>query len=215
MKNYLESSINMNVGKIMANLSYGWNDLCTETTIKTLIEGSAVYLGRNKSKDRPVCVELRDMNDKFHFGMYVQYIKQDEDGADEGSWALSMTFDEKDIDHDNWTIVKYPDDQVLAGIIYDVGYTRYGAYYKYSPKETNNTVCDGSPQELFCICVDGIVEYMRANVAIDPELEMTNYFTASAKLEGDGSVYIGVEPSALMKQHIKDDAAIDQAKSAA
>jgi hypothetical protein len=56
---------------------------------------------------------------------------------------------------------------------------------------------------------------MRANVAIDPELEMTNYFTASAKLEGDGSVYIGVEPSALMKQHIKDDAAIDQAKSAA
>ena len=207
MKNYLESSISMHVGQTMANLNYGWNDLCTETTIKTLVEGCAVYLGRNKSKDRPVAVELRDKNDKFHFGMYVQYIKQDE--GDEGSWTLSMTFDEKDIDRENWTIVRYPEDQVLAGIIYDVGYTRYGAYYKYSPKETNNTICDGSPQELFCICVDGIVDYMRANVAIDPEMEMTNYFTCSAKLEADGSVYIGVEPSALMKQHIKDDAAID------
>lgn len=210
MKNFMESTICLQVGKIMSNRNYSWNDRCTEVTVKTLVEGFAVYLGRNKSKDRPVVAELRDFEDKFHFAMWVQYIKQEEEGADEGSWALSMTFDEKDIDYDNWTVVKYPEDQVLAGAVYDVGYSRYGAYYKFQPKDNNNEVCEGSPQELFCACVDGIVEYMRGNVSIDPILQMENYFTATAKLEGDGSVYIGMEPSALMKQHIKGDAEIDQ-----
>lgn len=209
MKNFFESTICMQIGKEMSSRNYGWNDRCTEVTIKTMIEGFAVYLGRNKSKDRPLAVELKDANDKFHFGMVAQYIKQDEEGADDGSWALTMTFDEKDIDRENWTVVSYPEDQVLDSIVYDVGYSRYGAYYKFSPKDNNNEVCEGSPQELFCACIDGIANYMRANASVDPQLELENYFTCTAKLEGDGSIYIGVEPSALMKQHIKDDAAID------
>ena len=209
MKNFLESTIPMQVGKIMAGRNYGWSDVCTEVSIKTLIEGFAVYLGRNKSKDTPLAIELLDTNGKFHFGMFVQYHKQDEEGADEGSWSLSMTFDEKDIDKENWTVINYPEDPVLGGIIYDVGYTRYGAYYKFTPKETAGQISEGSPQELFCTVIDVTVDYMRANVAIDPELELTNYFNITAKLEADGSVYLGIEPSALIKQHVKDDAAID------
>ena len=210
MKNFTESTICQEIGKIMLNRSYGWNDHCSEVTIKTVFEGFSVYLGRNKNKDTTVCAILKDVNDKFHFAAYVQYQKQDEEGADEGSWTLNMTFDEKDIDKENWTIVSYPEDPVLAGIVSDIGYSRYGAYYQFAPKNNVNEVCDGSPQELMCTCIDVIASYMRANVANDPELEITGYATLTAKLEADNSVYIGVEPSALMKQHVKDDAAIDK-----
>ena len=208
MKNFLESTVPMQVSKIMLDRNYGWGEHSTLVTIKTLIEGFAVYLGRNKSKDTPVAATLVGLNDKFYFQ------KQDEEGADEGSWTLSMTFDEKDIDYDNWTVAKYPHDPVLSGIIYDVGFTRYGANFVFSPKDNVGTICEGSPQELFCTIVDVIVDYMRANVSIDPQLELTNYFTITATLETDGSVYLGVEPSALMKQHVKDDSDIDSNQNA-
>ena len=194
MKNFTESTICQEIGKIMLNRSYGWNDHCSEVTIKTVFEGFSVQTRKGIG----------------HFAAYVQYQKQDEEGADEGSWTLNMTFDEKDIDKENWTIVSYPEDPVLAGIVSDIGYSRYGAYYQFAPKNNVNEVCDGSPQELMCTCIDVIASYMRANVANDPELEITGYATLTAKLEADNSVYIGVEPSALMKQHVKDDAAIDK-----
>jgi hypothetical protein len=210
MKNFLESTIPMQVGKIMSGRNYAWSDYCTDATFKTLFEGMALYLGRNKSKDIPVAIELRDSNDKFHFGAYVQYIKQDE--GDEGSWVLNYTFCETDIDRENWTIAKYPDDQVASGILTDIAYTRYGMIFKFLPKDNNGNICEGSPQELLCTCIDALYDYMRANVTQDPELEYPNYFTATAKLDGDGSVYVGIEPSAIMKQHVKDDSYIDKEK---
>lgn len=205
MKNLLTSSIISEVGKIMGSRKYGWNDKCTEVSLETMIEGFAVYLGRNKSKDTPLAIKLVDMNDKFHFGMYVQYIKQEEDNGEEGSWNLGMTFNENDIDSENWNVVKYPDDPVLMGIVADVGYTVYGAHFKFVPKDSNGVISEGSPQEIFCTIIDVVADYMRSNVAIDPDLELPKYFTMTAKLEGDGSVYIGVQPSALIKQHIKED----------
>ena len=203
MKNFVSTTISTEVGKIFGSRKYGWNDHATELTIETLIEGFAVYLGRNKSKDIPLAIKLVDTNDKFHFGMYVQYLKQDDD--EEGSWSLSMTFNENDIDSDNWKVVKYGDDPILNSIVNDTGYNTYGVHFKYAPKDASGNIREGSPQEIFCTIIDVIVDYMRANVTTDPELELVNYFTAVAKLEGDGSVYIGIEPAALIKQHIKDD----------
>ena len=208
MKNFFETTICMQVGKIMVGRNYGWNDRCTELSLETLVEGFAVYLGRNKSKDTPLATVLVDMNDRFHFGMVVEYHKQSDD-SEGGSWSLSITFNEKDIDYDNWTIVKYPEDPVLSGIIYDVGFTKYGIHFKFAPRDNVGTISEGSPQELFCTIVDVLIDYMRANVAIDPEMELTKFFTVTAKLEGDGSVYLGVEPSALLKQHVKDDSISD------
>ena len=215
MKNYLESTIPTQVDKIMSSRDYGWNDRCTEVCIRTLCEAMAVYLGRNKSKDTPVAIELRDVDDKFHFGAYVQFIKQDEEGADDGSWPLNYTFAENDIDHENWTVVKYPEDQVACGILSDIAFSRYGMIFKFLPKDTDGKICEGSPQELLCTCIDAVYDYMRANVAQDPDLEFTDYFTATAKVDGDGSVYVGMTASALMKQHVKDDAFIDKKDSAA
>lgn len=205
MRNFLEATINSQVQKAMLGRSFNWSERCTEICIQSMIEGFAVYLGRNKNKDNTVAAILVDMNDRFHFGMYVQYQKQDESGGDEGSWSLSMTFDERDIDKENWTIVKFPDDQVLENTVYDLSYTRYGGVFKFKPKDNVGRISEGSPQELFCTVIDALVAYMRANVAIDPQLDIPNYCVLTGKLEGDGSVYIGAEPSALIKQHVKDD----------
>ena len=210
MKNYLETTINMQVNKIMSSRNYGWNDHCTEMILNTLFEATAVYLGRNKSKDTPVAIEIRDANDKFHFGAFVQYMKTDEAGADEGSWALSYTFSENDINHTDWTVVKYPQDQVAAAVIEDIAYSRYGIMFKFLEKDSSGKVAEGSPQELINICIDAVHDYMRANVMNDPVLEFGNYATLTARQDGENSVYIGVEPSALMKQYVKDDAAIDK-----
>lgn len=211
MKNYLESTIPMQVGKIMSNRNYAWNDFCTESCIKTIFEGMAVFLGKKKSKDTPVALEVRDINDKFRFGAFVQYHKQDEESADEGSWTLNYTFDEDEIDRKNWKVSSFPEDQVASGIIEDIAYTQWGMIFKFLPKDNNNNVCEGSPQELICTVLDVIYDYMRTNVTTDPVLEFTNYFTATAALNGE-SVYVGIEPSALLKQHVKDDSGIDANK---
>lgn len=213
MKNFYETDICKTIGEIMVGRNYGWNDKGTEVTIKTLMEGFSVYLGRNKSKDNPVAVELVDVDGKFHFGMWVEHVKDDDN--EEGSWKLNMTFEESTMDRNNWTITNYPDDPVLVGIVQDVGYTNFGAHYKFAPKDANGKICEGSPQELFCTCVDCIVDYLRANVAIDPELEMSYYFSAVAKLEADGSVYIEAKPSNNLQQHIKDDKVLKSTEVAA
>ena len=47
MKNFYETDICKTIGEIMVGRNYGWNDKGTEVTIKTLMEGFSVYLGRN------------------------------------------------------------------------------------------------------------------------------------------------------------------------
>ena len=201
MKEFHDTTICKNVGEIMIGRSYAWNDKCTEVSIKCIMEGMTIYLGRNKSKDNTVATVLLDQENKFHFGMWIEYIKEDNNN----SWQLGVTFDEKDIDYENWSVAKYPDNQVLVGIVDDVCYSTYGAHYKFVPKDNNGQICQGSAQELFCICLDVVADYMRANVAVDPVMRMDPYFEATAKLQSDGSVYIEIEPLMMLKQHIKDD----------
>jgi len=55
--------------------------------------------------------------------------------------------------------------------------------------------------------IDAIADYMRGNVAVDPELEFTNYLSFKAELSGN-DVYIGITPSPLLKQFVKDDSSI-------
>ena len=104
--------------------------------------------------------------------------------------------------------MNYPDDQVAFGMVSDIAFSRYGMVFKFLPKDADGKICEGSPQELLCTCIDTVYDYMRANVAQDPTLEYTDYFTATAKVDGDGSVYVGITPRALLKQHVKDDSVI-------
>lgn len=41
MKKLLESTILMQIGKVMSSRDYGWNDFCSEACIKTIFEATA------------------------------------------------------------------------------------------------------------------------------------------------------------------------------
>ena len=70
-------------------------------------------------------------------------------------------------------------------------------------------ICKGSSTELVTVVLDALYDYMRANVTLDPVLQMDNYFTMTAEAVNDGSVYVGIEPSAILKQYVKDDVKTD------
>jgi hypothetical protein len=207
MKNFLESGINLQVSKTFTNRNYGWNDFATESCIKTLFEGAAIFLGKNKSKDTPTALVFKDIDGRFHFGAYVQFHKQEEEGTDEGSWTLSYTYNEDDIDP-KWAIYDFTESQVAYKAIIDIAHDKFGINFKYAPKDDNNKICEGSAQELLITIMDVIFDYMRANVSIDPVLEFPGYFTMTSEISGN-SVYVGIEPSEQMKQHVKDDSEIE------
>ena len=60
---------------------------------------------------------------------------------------------------------------------------------------------------MFFTILDVIFDYMRSNVSIDPVLEFTNLFTMTGEIAGN-NVYIGIEPSEHLKQHVKDDTGV-------
>lgn len=215
MRQLLESTIPMQVSKIMTGRTYGWSDKCTEANIAVLFQGMALYLGRNKSKDTPLAVELRDFNGNFHFGAHVEYIKQGEEASDEGSWALAYTFYEDEIDHDNWNVTNFTENQVSNEIAKDIAYNHFGFIYKFESKDDNGKACEGSAQELLCTIIDVVKDYMQANMTEDNELNFEGYFTMTAKPDSDGKAYIGIVPSAQLKQLVKDDASIKENGAAA
>lgn len=210
MVNYIESTIPQEVQKKESLKGYGWNNFITESIFKTLFEGTATFLGRVKSKDQPVVLKFLDQDGKFHFAGIVEYhAEESNNGVDAGAWSLSYTLDENDIDEKNSKIYNFPDDTMSYTVLADIGYSKWGITFIYRPKDDNNAVCEGSAQELIIDCIDSFKDYMKANVTQDPFLEFTDYFSATAEINGD-SVYISITPSALLKQHIKDDVASDE-----
>lgn len=209
MKNLLETSIMSAVKDEFYKDQFSWNDYCTEVCVKTVMESMAIFLGKNKSKDQPVALIIKDFNDQFVFAAYVQFHKQQEEGADEGSWTLNYTYDEDDIDTKNWKLYYIPDDQEAIAILYDVAFSKYCMRFISQPKDDNEKYCKGSAQHIVLVILRAIYDYMRANVTKDPVLQVTDFFTMTAEINGD-SVYVGIEPSALLKQHVKDDSDIDK-----
>ena len=206
MKNYIGSTIPMTIQQRMESNTFAWNTELSEDSFKCFFEALAVYLGRKKSKDKVVGLKLNDMNGKFHFGAFVTFLNQEEAGGDDGAWGLNFTFDETDFDDKNWEIHTFDEPEARA-TFEDISYNKAGVVFKFKPGEANDQVANGSAQSILCLMIDVIADYMRANVTIDPELEFTNYMTFKAELSGN-DVYIGITPSPLLKQFIKDDSSI-------
>ena len=61
----------------------------------------------------------------------------------------------------------------------------------------------------FAVAADCIKEYLRANIDVDPELELKDFFTATVQADGKENYY-AITPSATLKQYIKDDAALEE-----
>ena len=203
MKNLIESSIYENVLKEMTQIrGYRWDDNSTASIIFSTLEAMAQFLGQKKSKDHPVAVCIYDKNGGFHFGASVEFDKEDE--SEDGSWSLNYTFKESDIDAANTTVYKIPESQEACAVLVDVAFKGYSMRYTFVENPDKSVMNDGSPTELITCIFDIIRDYMKANVTIDPQLDITNYCVMTARADGT-DVSIGIEPDAKLKQHVKDD----------
>lgn len=210
MKKLEESQVMSMMFDIMDGRGYDWKDRNTVGAVRSLFMGFSYYLGKHKNKDTTVCCVLKDVLNKFHFAAYVQFIKNEEDSSDEGSWTLNFTYDEADVDYKNWETHNFPEDTVLAASLTKTCYNQLGIQYAFRPQMSKEDPEDGSAQEIFCTVMDTIKDYMRQSLGTDPVLELENYFTMTAEANGE-KVYIGIEPSAILKQYVKDDAGIKEA----
>ena len=210
MKEITESSIFNEVYKVMCSRDYAWNEEMTIRVIRSVFKGYASFLGEKKSKDNPVAIGLYDKNDKLHFAGIVEYQKSEEEGTDEGSWTLSYTFDENDIDKNITKIYKVPEDQEACAELTTVAYETEAVTFTFASNPDPNVTNDGSPSELMIIVMDVIRDYMRANLTIDPALTIANIakFTAVADTTNK-DVIIGIEPDEMLRQMVKGDSSID------
>lgn len=207
MKDILESTIPNEALKILADdYDLGWSESLTINTISDVFVGMAKFLGKKKSKDKPVVVEIRDNNGQFHFAGYVTFLPQQESGSDDGSWSLNYTFNESDIEPDweRYDLINTPE---AFATFHDVTYIDHGISWRFVPGESNE-VTEGTPSFIIPILMDLLKRYMEANVSINPELSISGRATLKAEMAGSNGVYIKVTPEAVLKSCIKDDQGI-------
>ena len=199
MKKLAETGIADEIFKTLTEKdAYAWEASFSEDAVKMLFEGVATYLGEVKSKKEIKAAVLNDLKGNFHFAAFVQFIPNEED-KEKGSYSLNFTFDESDITKE-MKVVTFKD-PTLHHIISDVGVTKFNiCFHSYEGQEFIVPV--------MAACADAIKEHLRANISIDPKLEMEDFFTATAEMDGD-KVYCSITPSAVLKQHVKDDASIE------
>lgn len=206
MKDISESTIGNEVEKIFdSDYSITWTKALTIETISDVFVAMAQYLGKKKSKDKPVVVELRDQNDKFHFGAYVTFMPQQESGSDEGSWSLNYTFDESNIEPD-WEKHDLMKDPEPYMVYHDAAYFNHGISWRFA-NPGNNEVSEGTPAHLIPIMFDVLKRYMELNATTCPELSIGERAYLKAEI-GSNGVYISITPNAELKSYIKDDQAM-------
>jgi hypothetical protein len=197
MKKYEETQMDNMIFKTLSEkLNYGWDLSFSKDVVKILMEGIAKYLGEVKDKNKVKALKIVDNKGTFYMAGFVEY-HETEDGK--GSFSLTYTFEPDDIKKE-WDSVESKD-AMVRNIFADIGYSNYGIAFK-------STEGISYINPIMCAIADCIKEYLRANVQLDPGIELENYFTASAELEGD-KVYCKIIPGEILKQHVKDDAELE------
>lgn len=207
MKNFIESSIPNAILQRMDVLSFFWKNELSETCIKSLIESMARFLSSKKSKDKTIAVVLKDLNDQFIFAAYTTFIPQSESGADEGSYSINYTFEETDINDKTMTIINF-DDPEMRSVFEDTAYIKDGLVWKFHEADDPERPCEASSTNINGLIMNAVKEYMEANVNLDNQLSVNGYITFTAEVESGGKIYIACEPSAVIKQFMKDDNSI-------
>ena len=200
MKTFIESNLPMNINQRFSDNSFLWSDQLSEATIQALLVAFAKFLSNKKNKDKIIAIVLTDFTDSFHFGAYVQYVK--EENEDGGSWQLNYTFNENDIDPKTMEIHNFSEAECRM-MFEDIGYRKIGIMWSYMSEDSSNKPSEACSQSTMVMIFDCIKEYMRANVNYDNKLNIVDYMVFTAELDGD--IYISCEPSAILKQYIKED----------
>ena len=197
MKTFEETNIGAQIMRTMdEEKNYAWDERYNPLVVKILFEGCAKYLGTVKKKGQTMGCQIRDIaTDTFYFGAYVESLTSD-DG--EESFALTFTFNEDDMKDIPKKNIASLNDNVLHYTINDLALTNYGVSLQ---------VVNGRDylDSILCVTAQSIKDYLINNVDIDPALEFTYFFKATAEHDGD-KVFIKITPYEILKQHVKEDA---------
>lgn len=207
-KDILESTLPGEVNRrLMENHSIGWNDSLTVETLSDFLQAAIKFLSFKKSKDKPVVLELNDLNGGFHFAAYVSFLNQAEETSDDGSWSIGFTFDQNEIEPD-WIKYDFNQDKEATMTFYDVTYNNSGIKWKFEPDADNPSVNEGTIANILPLILDTLADYMRMNVHANPELDVSGLVVFKAE-EATNGVYITSKASPTLKQMIKNDNEID------
>ena len=163
-----------------------------------LFTGSAELLTNIKSTDRPAALVITGLNGVVVAAGIVQYF-ENEDESNPGNWSLVWTFDEADIP-ENAFKVSISDSQVQPYFI-GTAASKYGIQFKSSSALEN----------LLTEAVVYLKKWLDDNASESEEvsIEQEGVFTARVAVENGEKVF-AIEMDGLIKQLIKDDAAIEK-----
>ena len=160
--------------------------------------GSAELLSNIKSTDRPAALVITALNGTTVAAGIVQYF-ENEDESNPGNWSLVWTFNESDIP-ENAFRVSLSDGQVQPYYI-GIATSKYGIQFKDSSAFEN----------LLTEAVIYLKKWLDDNASETEEvsIEQDGVFVARVAVENGEKVF-SIEMDGLVKQLIKDDAAIEK-----
>ena len=199
-----DTNILNDINKAMYSNNINWDPSLSSDVIKMTLESVSEYLGQVKKKSEPVGIKINDDRGNFCFGAFVTFIPMEVDET-KGNYNLTFTFDESDMKEVTKTVDQR--DSLFRHVFYSVGSSE-----KYKIRFEADAANDWIGYAI-CVCMTAIKTYLEKNYKLDPQVVMDDFFTASAELDGE-KIYVAITPSAVLKQHIKDDASIETEQDA-
>lgn len=202
-KSYEDTNLHQDMIVNANSLGYTFdaNDDRPERIIKTFFAGVSSYLSKRKQSnpDEAVALILTDTDGSFKFAGVVQFIPNDTNPDEPGSWAYTMTFYEDDIkDLEKSKRVKklmVGDDafkSIMDKMAYDIGGITF---------ERETYIYDAC-----LIVIDSLIHVLdcEAKAGEIVDIAMPGYFLMSVAVEGGEKVF-SITPDEAMKMVIKSD----------
>ena len=194
-----------NISSICIRTSYdqsaiAWGHEFTMPVFKTLFEGMAKFLGAVKHKGETIgckisVIEDKNMTEKFIIGAFVESIESDDE---DNAFALTVTSKESDMSEIKRENLFSLSDASFRRTMLDLGYNKYC----FSVDRINDR---SYLPEIYEVVVNALAEYLKANIDIDNEVELKDYFIARIDHGENDTFNISYTPGPILKQHIKDD----------
>lgn len=179
---------------------FDWMESRVDKVYKLLFSAAATFLAYHRSKDAGK-VALTFIDDKGNFKMaaIISYHAPEEGAEDDnkGNWSIEFTLDQGDI-------AEIPQTYDMMDLEFtEVASRECGTIMGGRFKSAKYI------QELLCIAIDTLVEFLDANAVEDTVVDIVvdDFFVASVAIE-DGEKVMSIVPGAVIKRLIKDDASL-------
>lgn len=194
--NYVETEIGANISQRLLtelgyNVSGSYFPKITLALFKGIAECQAIFANVN----HPTAIVVEDLNGSFLMGAKLEYIANVDEPSNPGNWAVSWTFNEKDLEGiDN--IHKLHDSQCEMQL-------NNVAFRDFSMQFDDSVAMF----QIYFAIIKTILHWLEENVKEDIAIELVleNGFTARAEIE-NGVVLKSITPEGELKEKIKNDA---------